>query len=210
MHAHKSYNSNNFKGAISEYEGVLHCEWYDYKKFFDEFIKAPFSEIFFIRRMKFPGKPDGFTLYGKLGVDFFATSDLFYPNMKIRRQLIRAGPNFYMISDNPNLSPGIDDCSLYTRRIAPKNNYDQKRLDMLAYTPVEFNYMENVAKTFIIPARQDRSIQEKFFNNVPVGRIAIAMKSNSAFTASHAENFFLKMNFQDDTLSFAIANFRDH
>ena len=29
-HAHKFYKSNNFKAAIFEYEGVLHCEGYDY------------------------------------------------------------------------------------------------------------------------------------------------------------------------------------
>ena len=26
LYAHKSYISNNFKGAISEYKGVLHCD----------------------------------------------------------------------------------------------------------------------------------------------------------------------------------------
>ena len=31
-HAHKSYISNNFKAAISEYKGVLLCEGYDYEK----------------------------------------------------------------------------------------------------------------------------------------------------------------------------------
>ena len=30
LKAHKFYNSNYFKGAISEYKGVLHCEGYDY------------------------------------------------------------------------------------------------------------------------------------------------------------------------------------
>ena len=29
IYAHKSYISNNFKGAITEYKGVLHCESYD-------------------------------------------------------------------------------------------------------------------------------------------------------------------------------------
>ena len=29
LYAHKSYISNNFKAAISEYKGVLHCEGYD-------------------------------------------------------------------------------------------------------------------------------------------------------------------------------------
>ena len=30
LYMHKSYISDNFKGAISEYEGVLYCERYDY------------------------------------------------------------------------------------------------------------------------------------------------------------------------------------
>ena len=85
-------------------------------------------------------RPDGFMLYGKLGVDFFFTSEMLYPNLKFRLQLIRARPNFYMISDNPNSSLGIVDCSPYTRRIALKDDYHKKRMDMLAYTPVEFNY----------------------------------------------------------------------
>ena len=36
LYAHESYNSNNFKRAISEYKGVLHCEGYDYEEFPDE------------------------------------------------------------------------------------------------------------------------------------------------------------------------------
>ena len=126
LYAHKYYISNNFKGAISEHKGVLHCEGYDIDEFPDEFMEAPLSEPFFTRRMKMLSRPDGFMLYGKLGVDFFSTSELFHPNMKIRLRLIRARPNFYMISDNPNVSLGIVDCSLYTRRIALKDDYHKK------------------------------------------------------------------------------------
>ena len=77
-------------------------------------------------------RPVGFMLYGNWGVDFFSTSEFFYPKMKIRLRLIRARPNFYMISDNPNVSLGIVDCSLYTRRIALKDDNHKKRMDMLA------------------------------------------------------------------------------
>ena len=143
--------------------------------------------LFFTRRMKMLSRPDGFMLYGKLGVDLFSTSELFYPNMKVRLRLIRARPNFYMISDNPNISLGIVDSSLYTRRIAPKDDYHKKRMDMLVYTPVDFNYLETLVKTLIIPARQNQFIQEKIFNNAPVRRIAIAMKTNSAFIGSYTE-----------------------
>ena len=67
---------------------------------------------------------------------------------------------------------------------------------MLAYTPVEFNYLETLAKTFIIPARQNQFIQENIFNNTPVRGIAIAMNTNSAFTGSYTENPFWYQHFQ--------------
>ena len=110
---------------------------YDYEEFPDEIMEAPLAEPFFTRRMKILSRPDCFMLYGKLGVDFFSISDLLYPNMKVRLRLNRARSNFYMISDNPNISLGIVDCSLYTRRIALKDDYHKKRMDMLFYIPVE-------------------------------------------------------------------------
>ena len=152
LYAHKSYISNNFKAAISEYKGVLHCERYDYEQDLED-ISNPLPDPFFTRRMKLLSRPAGFMLYGKLGIDFFSTSELLYPNMKIRLRLIRARHNFYVTSDNPNVSLGIVDCSLYTRRIALKDDYHKKRMDMLAYASVEYNYLETLAKKFILPAR---------------------------------------------------------
>ena len=172
----------------------MHCEGYDYEEIPDEIMEAPLSEPFFTKRMKMLSRPDGM-LYGKPGVDFFSTSELLYPNMKVRLRLIRARPNFYMISDNPNVSLGIVDCSIYTRRIALKDDYHKKRMNMLAYTPVEFNYLETLANTFIIPARQNQFIQENNFKNAPVRRIAIAMNTNSAFTGSYTENPFWYQQF---------------
>ena len=48
-------------------------------------------------------KSNGFMLYGKLGVDFFSTSDFLYAKMKTRLRPIRARPNSYMISDKVKL-----------------------------------------------------------------------------------------------------------
>ena len=144
-------------------------------------------------------KPDGFKLSGKLGVDFFATSELLYPKMKIRLRLITDRPSFYMINDNPSVTFGIVHCSLYTRRIALKDDYHKKRMHMLAYTPVEFNYLETLAKTLIVPARQNQFNQENFFNNAPARRIAIAinkMNTNSAFTGSYTEIQFWYQQFE--------------
>ena len=61
-------------------------------------------------------------------------------------------------------------------------------MDKLTYAPVEFNYLETLAKLFIIPARQNQFIQENLFNKAPVRRIAIAMNTNSAFNGSFKEN----------------------
>ena len=126
-------------------------------------------------------------LYGKLGIDFFSTSELLYPNMKFRLRLFRARHNFYMISDNSNVSRGIVDCSLYTRCIALKDDYHRKRMHLLAYASVQNKYLETLAKTFIIPARQNQFNQENIFNNAPIRRVAIAMNTNSAFTGSFTE-----------------------
>ena len=239
LYAHKSYFSNNFKGAISEYKGVLHCEGYDFEVNPDDIQDSPLSDPFFSRRLKMLLRSDGFTLYGKLGVDFFTTSELLYPKMKVTIRLIRARPNFYMISDNPNVSVGIVDCSLYTRCIGLEEDY-HKKMDMLEYAPVEYNYMETLAKTFIIPSSQNHFIRENIFSNAPIRRIAIAMNTNSAFTGSFSEKPFWydqirtlrggqpivdydtsnncrmyvttmkAMNLQDDIPSIPIDNFQDH
>ena len=195
LYAHKSYVSNNLKKAIFEYQGVLHCEGYDYEEFSNENMKHLCLNLFFTRRMKMPSRPDGFMLYGKLGVCFFSTSEMLYPNMKIRLRLIRARPNFYMISDNPNVSLGIVYCSIYTHGNALKDDYHKNWMDMLAYIPVEFNYLETLATTFIITARQNQFLKENIFNNAPVRRIANAIKTNSAFFRSYTENPFWYQQF---------------
>ena len=97
-----------------------------------------------------------------LGFDFFSTSELLYPNMKTRLQLIRARPNFRMISENHNFTLEIADCSLYTHRIALEDEYHKKRREMLAHTPVEFNYLETVAKTSSFLPDKTISIKETF------------------------------------------------
>ena len=69
LYAHKSYISNNFKAANSEYKGVLHCENYDCEQD-PEDITNPLPYTFFTWRMKLLSRPDGFMLYGQLGLTF--------------------------------------------------------------------------------------------------------------------------------------------
>ena len=44
LYSHKSYISNNFKGATSEYKGVLQFENYDCEEFPEEVMEAHWSE----------------------------------------------------------------------------------------------------------------------------------------------------------------------
>ena len=68
-------------------------------------------------------------------------------------------------------------------------------MSQLAYAPVEYDYMETLAKIYIFPARKNQLVQENIFNNAPIRRIAIAMNSNSPFTGSFAENPFWYQQF---------------
>ena len=155
LYAHKSHISNNFKNALSDYKGVLQCEGYDYEEDPENLVEGPF----FTRRMKLYSRSDGFMLYGKLGINFLTTSELLYPKMKVRIRLDRARPNFYMMSENPNVSLGIVDCSLYTRHATLKEDYHKKRMSQLAYAPVEYNYIDTLAKTYIL--LHDKSIPSR-------------------------------------------------
>ena len=68
-------------------------------------------------------------------------------------------------------------------------------MDMLAYSPAEDKYLKTLAKTFIIPARQNQFIWENIFNTSPIRRVAIAMNTNSALTSSFTENPFWYQQF---------------
>ena len=91
---HKSYISNNLKGAFPEYKRILHCEGYIYNECPSKFMEPPSSEPFLSKRMKTLTGLHGFMLYAILGVDFFSTSELLYPMLRNRLPVTRARPNF--------------------------------------------------------------------------------------------------------------------
>ena len=128
LYAHKSHSSNNFKSTLTDYKGSLLCAGYDYEKDPENLLEG----LFFTERMKLRSRPDGFMLYSKLGIDFLTTSELLYPNMKVRIRLFPARPNFDLMSENLNVSLGIVHCSLYTRRVMLKEDYQKRRKPQLA------------------------------------------------------------------------------
>ena len=61
-----------------------------------------------------------------------------------------------MKSDDPKLSVGVVDRSLYTRFIALKDDCNKKRTDTNSYAPAEFNYVQTLAK-ILLTFLQDRA-----------------------------------------------------
>ena len=171
-------------------KGILACHGYSFEENPDAFDMHPFTD-----RANFLGTGITFSLYGRLAIDLFTCEKLLLPNTKVRIKLVRARPNYYMLSDNPNVSPKIVDCLLFTRSILvaePNHQYLQWNLEREL---AQYNYMETIARTFIIPSRQNQFIQEKIFNNAPIRRVAVAMNTNSAVAGSFHENLSAISNF---------------
>ena len=96
-----------------------------------------------------------------------------------------------MLSDNPNVSLKIVVFLLFTRRIlvAERNHqYLQWNLEII---PAQYNYMKTIARTFIIPSRQNQFLQENIYNNAPIRTIAVGMITKSAAAGSFHENLFI-------------------
>ena len=166
-------------------KGILACHEYSFEEYPDAFDMHLFTD-----RANSLGTGITFSLYGRLAIDLFTCEKLLLPDTKARSKLIRARPNFYMLSDNPNVSLKIFDCSLFTRRISvaePNHQYVQWNLER---EPAQYNYMETIARTFIVPSRQNQFIQENKFNNAPKRKIAVAMNTNLAVAGSFLENHF--------------------
>ena len=133
---------------------------------------------------------NGTIYYGKLAIELFQFEKLLLPNTKIRLKLIRARANFYMITYNPHVSLKVLDCSLFTRRVGVNKVYHQTIKYKLTHQPACDNFMETIARKFIIPSEQKQFIQENLFSNAPIRRIAIAMNTNSAFAGYFQKNLF--------------------
>ena len=100
--------------------------------------------------MKSRSRAYGSMLYGKIRLDIFSTFELFYPKMENRLRISIDWPKFHMIVANP-----ISVIELLIVRFAivvllSRTIIMKKRMNMLAYDPVEVNYLETLANTSII------------------------------------------------------------
>ena len=186
LYPHKAQISNKFNSSAVSNKGIFACHGYSFEEYPDAFDMHPFTD----RANSLGGK-----LYGRLAIDLFTCEKLLLPNTKVRIKLIRARTNFYMLSDNPNVSLKIVDFSLFTRRILvaePNHQYLQWKLKR---EPAQYNYMETIARTVIITSRQNQFIQENIFNKAPIRRVDVAMNTNSAVAGSFHENPFSYQQF---------------
>ena len=72
-----------------------------------------------------------------------------------------------MQSDNPNVSLKTVQCSLFTSSISEAELNDKNLQLNLEREPTKYNFMETIARFFIIPSRQNQFIQEKNSNKAP-------------------------------------------
>ena len=72
--------------------------------------------------------------------------------MRVSLRLFRVRPIFYITSDKLNVSLVTGDCSLHTGRIALKDDCCKQKNQYACIYSVECDYLESLAKTFIISA----------------------------------------------------------
>ena len=120
LYGHKGSISNKFNASTRNNEGILTCHGYEFEKEPSDYEKSPF-----IDREEELLLKNGSTYYCKLAIDLLQCEKLLLPNTKIRQNLIRARPNFYMISYNPHVSLKVLDYSLFTRRVVVNEVYHQ-------------------------------------------------------------------------------------
>ena len=86
---------------------------------------------------------------------YFSFFELLHLIMKIRSQLIKARPSFYVISEN---TTGVFELLTvrFTHHVLLSGMLLTKKMDMLACTPLEFIYFEDSPNTFVFVFRQNQ------------------------------------------------------
>ena len=107
LYPHKAPTPNEFNSSTVSDKGILACHEDNFEDIPDAFDMHPLTD----RASSFEAVIT-FSLYGRLALDLCSCKTLLLPNTKVRNKVIRASPNFYMPSDNPNFSLKIVDCLL--------------------------------------------------------------------------------------------------
>ena len=186
--------SNEFNSSAVSNKGILACHGYSFEEYPDAFdMQIPFTD-----RANSLGTGITFSLYRRLAIDLFSCEKLLnccYQTPKLELNLFELDL-FYKLHDKTNFSLKIVDCSLFTRRILVAEPDHQNLQWNLEREPAQYNYVKTIARTFIIPSRQNQFIQENIFSNGPIRKIAVAINTNSAVAGFFHENTFSYQRFQ--------------
>jgi hypothetical protein len=130
--------------------------------------------------------------YGKLAVDFFTCDKLLVPNVTLRIKLVRSHNDFVIISDaaDKHYSVVIHEANIFVRKLSVTENVYESLERSLQQHPALYRFIEDLPKTYIVPANLNTWKQENIFLNEPVRRFALAMNTNIAFGASRTHNPF--------------------
>ena len=123
LYSHKAQISIKFYSSGVSNKAILACHGYSFEKYPEAFDLYRFTD-----RASFLGSGLTFSFYGRLAIDLLTCEKFLLSKTKVRIKLNRAGPIFYMPTDNPNVNLKIVDCSLFTRRILvaePNHQYLQ-------------------------------------------------------------------------------------
>ena len=99
LYPNKAQRSKEFNSSALSNKRLLACHGYNFEEYPEVFDMYPFTD-----RANSLGSGISFLLYDRLAIDLFICEKLILPKTKVRIKLIRARPNFYMLSDNPNVS----------------------------------------------------------------------------------------------------------
>ena len=121
-----------------------------------------------------------------MGVYDFFTLHLLYLNLKVGLRHIRAGLVSYMINYNSNISPGIVDCSLYTRQIALKIDIRMKCTSLLTllWISAVCRFWQRLSS---LVADKTNSFKKTFYK-AAFRLTAITIHTSYVFTGSYTEN----------------------
>ena len=155
LYPHGEQISNEFNSSAMSNKRKLASHGYSNEEYPEAFDFYPFTD-----RANYLGSGITFSLCGRLAIDLFICEKLLLPKTKDRNKLNRARPNFYLLSDNPKLNLKIVNFSLFTRRNLVADSNHQYLQWNVEREPAQYNYMETIARTFIIPSRQNQFIQK--------------------------------------------------
>ena len=190
----KSYNSHKLKKKQFWNKRVLHSKKHSSEEPPDENIvaDAALSDDFLTRRKKNQKRTEGFTLYVNLVLHFFVFSEIQSAEKKVRQQVVRTTANFWMNSDNLNVSFSTAGFSLYL--IALTAERTNRNGHACSYFHGVHFFRDSSKKFYHFCHTRKNSSRRKTIDGT-IRRKIFLRNTNSAFTGSETDSPFSYQQF---------------